>query len=919
MSLGRIQQLSRTLGYVAVVMLGLGAARQALAQTTGTVSGRVTSTTGEPLVGATVSVSGTQRGAIVRGDGAYQLTLPAGRYEIRARLIGYSAASDTLTVTAGQSASRNFSLQRAATSLDAVAIIGTRSGERTVIDAPVPVDVLSSVDIQQTGRTETAQMIQSVAPSFNFPRPSVNDGTDHIRPATLRGLAPDQVLVLVNGKRRHTSSLVNVNGSIGRGSAAVDLNAIPASMIDRVEILRDGAAAQYGSDAIAGVINIILKSNAPASYTTEVGQSYTTYNRATDASPQMVAQLGPRNARDGKLFMSSLSYGWSFGQTGFLHMGAEVRDRGATNRTLPDTRQQYFAGDSRNSNPPRINHRQGDAATHDVGGFFNTGATLESGPELYAFGGLNNRHGDAAGFWRRALDDRTLRNIYGDGFLPLIQSDIWDGSAAGGVRGTASGWKYDLSTVFGRNSFHYTIVNSANVSLGPSSKRRFDAGELRFSQATTNLDLFREVQSPFASPLRVALGAEYRIDSYGIKEGEPDSYRDGAVPVLNPDGTPTTRKAAVGAQVFPGFRPADAGKHTRNNVAAYVDLETDLVRDLLVGVAGRYEHYNDFGSTTTGKVAARYQVARGVALRSAVSTGFKAPSLAQSFFSSTATNFIGGLPFDIRTFPVASAEAKVLGGAPLTPEKSVNYSAGIAIEATKSFATTVDFYRIDISDRIVLSENFTGPAVQALFTVRGLAGVSGGRFFTNAIDTRSDGVDIVTNYGATLVNGAVLRLTGSANFSRTKVTQVDTTPTDLRAFSEQLFGRVERARIEKGQPRDNYVFSANYTQKALGLTARTQRYGKVTSYGTPLDGSLDQTFGAKWITDLSAAYTLQQRYTLTVGADNIFDVYPDRNNNPGDPSTSNGGNANFGIFPYSGISPFGFNGRFIYTKVALTF
>jgi iron complex outermembrane receptor protein len=391
------------------------------------------------------------------------------------------------------------------------------------------------------------------------------------------------------------------------------------------------------------------------------------------------------------------------------------------------------------------------------------------------------------------------------------------------------------------------------------------------------------------------------------------------VPVLNPDGTPTTRRAAVGAQVFPGFRPSDAGTHSRNNVAAYVDLESDVVSRVLLGVAGRYEHYSDFGSTTTGKVAGRFQAAPGVALRGAVSSGFKAPSLAQSYFSSTATNFIGGVPFDVRTFPVRTAEAQVLGASPLTPEKSLNYSAGIALEPAKSFATTVDFYWIEINDRIVLSENFTGAAVQALFTQRGLAGVSGGRFFTNAIDTRSHGVDVVANYGVTLINGAVLRLTGSYNANRTRVTQVDTNPTALAAFSEALFGRVERARIEKGQPRDNVIFSANYNQRALGLVARTQRFGSVTSYGTPRDGSLDQTFRAKWITDVSAAYTLRQRYTLTVGADNVFDIYPDRNNNPGNPATGNGGNANFGIFPYSGISPFGFNGRFVYTKVTLTF
>ena len=548
-------------------MLVLASAAPLAAQSSGTVSGRVTGAAGEPLQGATILVTGTQRGAITKSDGSYQLSVAAGRHELRARLIGYGAVADTLTVVSGQTITKNFSLQKAVTNLDAVAVIGTRSGERTVIDAPVPVDVLSSVDIQQTGRVETAQMIQALAPSFNFPRASIGDGTDHVRPATLRGLAPDQTLVLINGKRRHTSSLVNVNGFIGRGSAAVDLNAIPASMIDHIEILRDGAAAQYGSDAIAGVLNIVLKSNAPPSYMLEVGQNYSTYNRGTDAVPQTPAQIGPRDARDGKLYVTGVNYGWNFGESGFLQLGGELRDRGATNRTLPDTRQQYFAGDPRNSSAPALNHRQGDAYLHDLGGFFNAGSTLSGGAEVYAFGGVSNRRGDAAGFWRRPLDDRTLRNIYPNGFLPLIQSNIWDGSGAVGIKGVMSGWKYDLSTVYGYNSFHFDVANSANVSLGPTSKTKFDAGKLHFGQSTTNLDLFRELPAFFATPLRTAIGAEFRTDMYGIDAGEPDSYRDGRAPVLNADGsakltaTGDTVRGPVGAQVFPGFQPKDAGSH----------------------------------------------------------------------------------------------------------------------------------------------------------------------------------------------------------------------------------------------------------------------------------------------------------------------------------------------------------------------
>src|SRR5687767_3380136 len=301
---------------------------------TGTLTGRVTAA-GEGVSGATVVVTGAGRGTQTRSDGSYRLTLPAGRYEVRTRLIGYSSGRDSATIVADQTTTVNFTVQRAAASLEAVTTLGTRGQERTVIDAPAPIDVLSSAEIKATGRTETAQMIQAVAPSFNFPRTSIGDGTDHVRPATLRSLAPDQTLVLINGKRRHNSALVNVNGFVGRGSAPVDLNAIPSSMIDRIEILRDGAAAQYGSDAIAGVINVILKQGAGGEATTTLGQAVTTYNRADDVPVTAYPiQQGTRSARDGKVFHQSIDYGWSTSDNSFLHLAGEFRDRGRTNRTL---------------------------------------------------------------------------------------------------------------------------------------------------------------------------------------------------------------------------------------------------------------------------------------------------------------------------------------------------------------------------------------------------------------------------------------------------------------------------------------------------------------------------------------------------------------------------------------------------------
>jgi iron complex outermembrane receptor protein len=831
-----------------------------------------------------------------RQDGGYRLQLNPGTHELRVTYIGYGIARDTIQVGPGESVSRDFQLAREPLALEEIAVVGTRAAERTVTEASVPVDVLTAAEIRQTGRTETAQIIQALAPSFNFPRATISDGTDHTRPATLRGLAPDQVLVLVNGKRRHTSALINVNGSIGRGSGMVDLNAIPANAIERIEILRDGAAAQYGSDAIAGVINVILKEGAPNELTTTAGQTVES---------------------DGEVIQGGANYALALGGNGVLQIAGEYRNRGFTNRSAPDLRPQYFAGDPRNSDPTlngQINHRQGDADTEDGGLFLNLAKPVAEAAEVYAFGGGTIRSGESAGFFRRALDDRTVRAIYPNGFLPIIGTKISDFSGVAGVRGDRAGWRWDLSADYGRNLFHFDVRNSANVTLGAGSPTEFYAGTLIADQFTTNLDLAKSFIVGLASPLNVAVGGEFRRDGYHITAGEPDSYRDGGVRIL--DGPNQDSLGAPGAQVFPGFRPGDSTTQSRHNVAGYVDFEAQLVSKLLLGIAGRAEDYNDFGTTTDGKVTARFEPIPGFAVRGAIATGFKAPSLGQSYFSATSTNFINGVPFENRTFPVTSEVAQALGASQLTAEKSENYSFGLALNPVKNLSVTADYYQILIDDRIVLSGNFTGTAIRDFLASQGFPGVAGGRFFTNAIDTRTLGVDIVANYGFAIGSTSTLRLTGGYNYNVNRVLRVAPTPTALSAFQETLFDRVERARIEVGQPKNNLYLSGVLSYNDLGLTLRTQRFGEVTSFGTLTNGSLDQTFGAKWITDVSASYGFAGRLTVTAGVDNIFDVYPDENNQ-GDAATA--GNNNFGIFPYNQISPFGFNGAFYYGRLTLGF
>ncbi|MGH7719278.1 MAG: TonB-dependent receptor [Gemmatimonadaceae bacterium] len=881
----------RALALAAALPL-LTAAGRAGAQGPAEITGRVIdAATRAPLRGVAIAVAGTSLGAITRSDGSYRMAVSPGSYVVSARFLGYTPAGQTANVEGGGSIRADFALERSVVGLGEVVVTGTRRPDRTVVDAPAPIDVLTSEEIEQSGRVEVNQIIQMLAPSFNFPRATISDGTDHVRPSTLRGLQPDQVLVLVNGKRRHNSALVNVNNSIGRGSTGVDLNAIPAAAVDRIEILRDGAAAQYGSDAIAGVINIILKSTSGS---------------------ELSSTLGTTKEGDGDVIQLAGSRSWMLPGSGYLNVTAEFRDREQTNRSLPDTRQQYFSGDPRNSDPAltnQINHRQGDGAALDAGGFANFAYTFGSGVELYSFGGVTFRRGEAAGFWRRSLDDRTVRvRLYPDGFLPLIESHIWDASLTAGVRGALAGWDWDLSGVGGRNSFRFDVNNSANVTLGADSPTSFYAGTLIFDQETLNLDVRRPIEAGLASPLNIAVGAEVRRDHYAIEEGELDSYRDGGVKIL--DGPNAGQQPQVGAQVFPGFKPSDAQDADRTTVAAYVDLEANLTRMLLVGVAGRTEHYSDFGGTTNGKVSARFEPVSGFALRGTASTGFRAPSLAQSYFSSTATNFlvVGGVttPFDIRTLPVGSEIAQILGAEALEPEKSRNYGIGVAIQPVPRLSLTVDFYQIEIDDRIVFSGNFVGDDIQQLLASRGFSGVRGGRFFTNAIDTRTQGVDVVLQTGFSLGGAGTLRFTGGYNANSTDVLRVAPTPPQLGNRQEVLFDRVERARIEEGQPKNNLRLAVNHTVGALAMNLATARYGAVTARSLSPDGSADQTFDAQWLTDVGLTYRLRNRHSVTLGADNVFGQYPERNI----PVLSNAG-----IFPYNQVSPFGFNGAFYYVRL----
>ena len=840
--------------------------------------------------------------------------------------------------------------------LEAFISTGSRFNNRTVTESPVPIDIVTSNDINQGGYTETSQAIQALVPSFNFPRPSLTDGTDHIRPATLRGLAPDQTLVLINGKRRHTSSLVNLNGSIGRGSVSTDFNAIPTSVIGSIEVLRDGASAQYGSDAIAGVINVILRKDIGWGSTVAYGAT----QRGDGRDLKVDAYAGTKLGKGGSLFLTSY-----------------IRNHSPTSRIEADTRQQYFGTnattgaktaisgnygsgtglsaangtlDPREATINRYNHRFGDPRSKEQGVWFNGELPLDNGLEFYFFGGGSIKHSEGAGFFRRPGQDNTIRAIYPNGFLPVIQAKVADYSLGAGLKGKAGGWAWDLSTVYGSNVLNYVTAQSENATLGNSSKTSFNDGKLTFNQWTSNFELTNQFELGFKSPLKVALGTELRWEQYEVGAGEPDSYRDGGVRII--DGPSAGALAPVGAQVFGGFKPSDAGSHSRDAKSAYVDFEQNITEQWLISAAGRFEEYSDFGNNSTGKLASRFAVTKAFALRGSLSTGFRAPHLAQQWFSSTATNNIGGVLLEVSTFPVSQPLAKALGASDLKPEKSTSESIGFTSEPFANFTASVDFYRTNIKDRIVLSSNYTGAAVTNFLTSQGLPAVGGGRYFTNAVDTKTEGVDVTLRYKMNLKELGKLTLTASANHGSTKVTKFKPTPPQLAALgiTTPLFDLTEKIRMEKGQPRDVLNFIANYEINKFSFQLRQVRYGEVSAVALGNNSGINaatqsallggynvelvdaiagsaagnkqviQTFAAKWITDLDVAYRVNKQFTVSVGANNLFNIYPTQNIRSkivnGAPYT---GSDNVGIFPYSGISPFGFNGTFYYTKATYKF
>lgn len=946
-----------------VIPYGIAVGQQA-------ITGKIMDQDGAPLPGASIVVKGTGTGTTSDFDGNFSIDADLGDTLV-VSYIGFEAKEVRVTGT-----TMNISLV-SGLELSEVIIVGSRNPNRTATESTVPIDVIDVKELQSVApQVNLNQILNYVAPSFTSNTQTISDGTDHIDPASLRGLGPDQVLVLINGKRRHTSSLVNVNGTFGRGSVGTDLNAIPAAAIQRIEVLRDGAAAQYGSDAIAGVINIILNQ--------DVNELRATVTTGANFSKNANGQTG---GSDGETTNIAASYGLSLGDNGgYLTFSGDFDVRDDYSRmfewegdifNLYNTVERFASADGANlsdlldddvadviqyANAAGIdlngattreelgpileadntnaelaargqqrsdyNMRVGQSALRGGRLFANFSLPLDdNGTELYSFAGISSRTGNSAGFYRLPNQSRTYTPAYFNGFLPEINSNIKDESLSVGIKGMIGDWSVDFSNTYGQNSFLYTIGNTFNASQQSSSPTTFDAGGFSFLQNTTNLDItqfFDEVMSG----LNIAFGAEYRVENYEIVAGEEASYSQytdaGQVITLasqQPSEDFFGDPRPGGSQVFPGFSPDNELSRGRSSVAGYFDVEADFSEAFLVSFATRFENYSDFGSTINFKLASRFKVSDNLNIRGAVNTGFRAPSLHQINFNSTSTIFDqNGDPQEVGTFANDSRAAQLLGIPQLKEETSQSISLGFTGKIPSANLTvTIDGYFVKINDRVVYTGQFSapdGPEGDELRFLLSQANATAASFFANAIDTESKGLDVVITHTANL--GANWRLKNdlAGTFSKTKQVGDINASQVLRdaGLIGTYFPEDSRVYLEEAVPRTKVNLSNSLTSDKLILFLRNVYFGEVTEATTDVDRQ--QVFGTKVVTDLSVGYKATDALTLTIGANNLFDIYPDR---AVDEFADGGTNRSSGRFDWSRrAQQFGIGGRFLFARVSFT-
>jgi len=850
-----------------------------------------------PIPGVSVRVKGLNESAITKDDGSFSIVIRNGKYLVFSSL-GYESQEvliDGLTTF-------NILLKPVDNHLNEVQIVGSRNANRTKLNSASAVDIIDIKPLLESApQVSVTQLLQYISPSFHSVNGSnAGDAGSALSLAQLRGLGPDQVLVLVNGKRRHKSANVNYGG-LGNGSTGYDLNAIPSGAIERIEILRDGAAAQYGSDAIAGVVNIVLKKKTDDLVLSTSGST--------------------RRRGDGATTRSSVNYGVGLGNTGgyvnatveyatqAIALPAGKKDAGLYNGPIygggANTRG-YDAIYTKEIDDAILKSRgidrhffdqrgSGSNAGQDALLSFNAALPLNKTTDVYAFGGISSRNSQFTAVYR--LPGWTSRNnnfIYPDGFLPAMENNIVDGSITVGIKGKVGEWQVDFSNVFGKNSFSNRVDNSLNASMGLKSPTSFDAGRYSAGQNTTGLD-FNRYFDKVLKGLNVAFGAQHRIESFRIVAGEEASYTKadqrtivdidttvGGIPYLSNAGVTSLNGLAAGSQIHLGFRPENAVNVSRSVTAGYADVELNITKAWLLSGAGRAEYFSDFGNVFTWKAATRYSFARWLNIRGSANTGFRAPDLAQSYYTSVSTTFQQGKGVDILTASNQSAAARALGIPKLTPEKSKGYAVGLTSAPGSNIELSVDAYLIYIDNRIGNTGNFTSSDsnlpvdVQKLFQQTGAAQAN---FFYNEFSTRTKGVEFTGSYKFFLGRGHVNFLFGG-NFSSNEVTKVNT-PKGLEAYKNVILSPGERARVTTNIPAQKINLQGIYSADKFTFLLRTVYFGKVTT--ATLQSAADplnpvyfyQQLKPIWVTDVSVGYKFTPKLQATLGVNNVFDVVGD--------------------------------------------
>jgi iron complex outermembrane receptor protein len=828
------------------------------------------------------------------------LSLPATPLRAIVLACAMLGAPSAWAQNAQSNASTGNSAETAGASIDQVTVVGSRARNRTVFDSSVPIDRFGAREVSNALSTgDVGAALQNLSPSINFPRIESSGASDSVRGIQLRGLAPDQVLVLINGKRRHTSAVLDTESSFA-GTVPVDINAIPPNAIDHIEILRDGAGAQYGSDAVAGVINIVLKkARTGGAASVSYGANHTHF----DPTDQTLT--------DGQTVIVNADYGVPLGEAGFFRFGAETRRRSPTERAGPSdagwTSYNFTPADQ--ALDGKVVFKSGDSRQRNNYLFYNTQLTLANGLDLYSFATLNERKSDGSAYFRYPGDPSNVPALYPNGYRPVTNGDKRDLSIVAGVRGSAGEWNWDASARHGSDRFDYGVSHSVNASLGAASPTRFNLAGFDFRQNALNLDATRSIDIGLPAPLSLAVGAEWMRETYTSSAGDPASYAAG-----------NFTDAPPGAQAGPGLRPSDAYDGSRQIRSVYADVESDFTPRLLVGAAARYSHYSDFGSASTGKLSTRYKVTDNFLVRGSLSNSFRAPALVQTGFRFATLNFNadGTALQTAALLPASDPLARSFGAQQLKPEKSTNVSLGLAWKPAAATSVTVDAYVIRIRDRITRSSDLQSDAVTAYLAANGRSDIQSVAYLANLLDTRTKGLDVVLNHDLAFTSGK-LNLNAALNLNKTSLDKVRQSSATLANIDPSLTLLTETSlfRIKHASPTSKLILGADWQAAGWGVQARATRFGELKDFSydsdAPLiDGIPAQRFGAVWSLDLEGQLKLSKQLTVSVGGNNILDRYPQR--------VRQTNNATYGgALPYNFINPIGVNGAYFYAKLNYTF